>query len=265
MRLVGVAAGSGDFSQRLSPGGNHSSGPVEPDHSRRFLGADAELGRELPVEVAPAPPHLLGDAGHKNTAAIPHEMSPRLDQLRPRLNRAEPGRGSALHLGEGPEKNLIDGVEPGGPCRYGIHPFIQLGGDRPGDLLEVVGAVSEVAGRDAEDRPRRERSEVDLDSGHRPGMTDQRRAQVQARQENVEGLGGIAGLIVLVQRFADRDDEGQRARGQSQMRPRGDVGDVVADVVPDELAQARMWMAGEIIDGVRRHIRSVDPPAPGAF
>src|SRR5699024_6534451 len=62
----------------------------------------------------------------------------------------------------------------------------------------------------------------------------------------------------LRQRRVDRDDEGQRSRGQPKMRSRGHAEDVVADVVTDERSQARERPANELA-GSHGHGASVSP------
>src|SRR5699024_4647153 len=109
-----------------------------------------------------------------------------------------------------------------------------------------------------EEGPGCEGGKVDLDPGHRAAVPDVGRPQVQAGQEDIERCGRSGSRVDLRQRRVDRDDEGQRSRGQPQMRSRGHARDIVADVVTDERSQARMRPANELV-GSHGHGASVDP------
>src|SRR5699024_11543924 len=93
--------------------------------------------------------------------------------------------GPGTRLGGGAQQNLIDGVESGSPGPRRVHPVVELDGDGPGDLDEVVGAMGELGGGHPEEGPGREGGEVDLDPGHRAAVPDVSRPQVQSGQEYI--------------------------------------------------------------------------------
>lgn len=64
---------------------------------------------------------------------------------------------------DGAHEHLVDSGESREPLGLGIHPFVQLGGQWPGDAGEVDAVMGELAGGDAEESARCQAVEVDRD------------------------------------------------------------------------------------------------------
>ena len=168
----------------------------------------------------------------------------------------------AIRIIERAHEYVVDGGETSGPFGLEVDSLVQFRGQRPRDSSDVDTVMGELCGGDSEECARGRRAEVDLDSGHRAGVRDERRAQVEAGEQYVEMLTAARDRVDLTQRFIDRHDEGQRSRGQSQMRPRGDAGDVVAGVIAHERPQSRVRPADQLVIARRGHGVSVDLAQP---
>ena len=167
-------------------------GPVEPDDAGGGLRRQPDLGAEPAGQVPLAPAGPGGQLGHPDRAALPQQLVPGPADLRGHVGAAAPSACQASLA----EQDLVQHREPLRPAGRGPDPVAQLGAHAAEDGLRGQVEVGELAGRQAEQRPRAQRPQRHLDAGLRARVRDQgrgrsagRRAGCRTRRAAARGSG----------------------------------------------------------------------------
>ena len=203
--------GAGEVAHQQLPG------PVEPDDPGRGLRRQPDLGAEPARQVAPAPSGPGRQLRHAQRAALAEQLPPGPADLgaggvraqRARAQRARAQCGRRGRRGRPAEQDLVQHREPLRPAGRGPDPVAQFGADAAQDGLRGQVELGELAGRQAEQRPRAERAQRHLDAGLRARVRDQGRDGVQAAEQGTELAGRLPGIGMR------RDDE-RLVQGEDQ-------------------------------------------------
>ena len=208
-QVAAVRCGAGEPAHQQLPG------PVEPDDAGGSLRRQPDLGAEPAGQVAPAPAGPGRQLGHPQRAAGPQQLVPGPADLGARGGRARGRRVAGL--GGPAEQDAVQDREPLRPAGRGPDPVAQFGADAAEDGFGGDVEAGELAGRQAEQRPRAERPQRHLDAGLRARVRDHRRDGVQAAEQGAELAGRLPGIGMRLdrERLVQREDQRQVGRRQA--------------------------------------------------
>ena len=209
-RRPGPRAGNRRRSGAVSLLHQQLPGPVEPDDAGGGLRRQPDLGAEPAGQVPLAPAGPGGQLGHPDRAALPQQLVPGPADLWCYV-------GVRCYVGGGPaEQDLVQHREPLRPAGRGPDPVAQLGAHAAEDGLRGQVEGGELAGRQAEQRPRAQRPQRHLDAGLRARVRDQGGDGVQAAEQGAELAGRLPGVGMRHDRERLVQGEDQRQVGRRQ-------------------------------------------------